>query len=56
VCALLEKKGKTDSALNLKSSRNNKMFDLSDVEINTTVKMLKYPKQVEAIPFDLPET
>ena len=43
-------------ALNLKSSRNNKMFDLSDVEINTTVKMLKYPKQVEAIPFDLPET
>jgi hypothetical protein len=29
---------------------------LSDVEINTTVKLLKYPEQVKAMPFDLPET
>ena len=43
-------------AFNLKSSRNNKMSDLSDVEINTTVKILKYPKQLEVMPFDLPET
>ncbi len=43
-------------AFNLKSSRNNKLSDLSDVEINTTVKLLKYPEQVKAMPFDLPET
>lgn len=44
------------AAFNFKSSKNNKISNLYNSEINIIVKMLKLPKQAEAAPFDLPET